>query len=237
MAEYLEEVYPELVELYGYEPPQRSVFEIYNNAKGLTAHQWFSARMVGLPWIQTIGASTGMMVALASQTASPQPYNWARVVKHEFVHVLTLQQTHFNIPHWFTEALAVTSEDIQRPAEWNRMLLERVPRGELWSLDELTGIFVRPETPADWQFAYCQSRLYAQYMIETFGKESISKMLDLYRKNVRTNDAIPQVFGMTAEKFDEGYWSFLKRIVEDELGGSVSEAPRSIADLEKEFDA
>lgn len=237
MAEYLEEVYPELVELYGYEPPQRSVFEIYNNAKGLSAHQWFSARMVGLPWIQTIGASTGMMVALASPTASPQPYNWARVVKHEFVHVLTLQQTHFNIPHWFTEALAVTSEGIERPAEWNRMLLERVPRGDLWSLDELTGIFVRPETPADWQFAYCQSRLYAQYMIETFGKETISSMLDLYRKNVRTNDAIPQVFEMTAEEFDNGYRDFLKRIVEEELGGSSLEAPKSIADLEKEFNA
>lgn len=237
MAEYLEEVYPELVELYGYEPPQRSVFEIYNNAKGLSAHQWFSARMVGLPWIQTIGASTGMMVALASPTASPQPYNWARVVKHEFVHVLTLQQTHFNIPHWFTEALAVTSEDIKRPAEWNRMLLDRVPRDELWSLDELTGIFVRPETPADWQFAYCQSRLYAQYMIETFGKETISSMLDLYRKNVRTNDAIPQVFDMTAEEFDNGYREFLKRIVEEELDGSATEAPKSIVDIEKEFNA
>ena len=235
MAEYLEEVYPQLVELYGYEPPQRSVFEIYNNAKGLTAHQWFSARMVGLPWIQTIGASTGMMVALASPTASPQPYNWARVVKHEFVHVLTLQQTHFNIPHWFTEALAVTSEGVERPAEWNRMLLERVPRGELWSLDELTGIFVRPETPADWQFAYCQSRLYAQYMIETFGEETISRMLDLYRKNVRTNDAIAQVFEMTAEEFDAGYRDFLKRIVEEELGGSAIEAPKSITDIEKEF--
>ena len=237
MAEYLEEIYPELVELYGYEPPQRSVFEIYHNAKGLTAHQWFSARMVGLPWIQTIGASTGMMVALASPTASPKPYNWARVVKHEFVHVLTLQQTHFNIPHWFTEALAVTSEGIKRPAEWNQMLLDRVPKGELWSLDELTGIFVRPETPADWQFAYCQSRLYAQYMIETFGEETISEMLDLYRNNVRTNDAIPQVFEMTAEEFDEGYRNFLKRIVKDELGGSAVEAPRSIADLEKEFNA
>lgn len=237
MAEYLEEVYPELVALYGYEPPQRSVFEIYNNAKGLTAHQWFSARMVGLPWIQTIGASTGMMVALASPTASPQPYNWARVVKHEFVHVLTLQQTHFNIPHWFTEALSVTSEGIQRPAEWNRMLLDRVPRGELWSLDELTGIFVRPESPADWQFAYCQSRLYAQYMIETFGEETISEMLGLYRKNVRTNDAIPQVFDMTAEEFDAGYRDFLKRIVEEELGGSAIDAPKSIADIEKEFNA
>lgn len=237
MAEYLEEIYPELIELYGFEPPQRSVFEIYHNAKGLSAHQWFSARMVGLPWIQTIGASTGMMVALASPTASPEPYNWARVVKHEFVHVLTLQQTHFNIPHWFTEALAVTSENIKRPAEWNRMLLERVPRGELWSLDELTDVFVRPETPADWQFAYCQSRLYAQYMIETFGKETIRGMLDLYRKNVRTNDAIPQVFGMTAEEFDEGYRSFLKRIVDDELGNAAGQGPASIAELEKEFNA
>lgn len=237
MAEYLEEIYPELIELYGFEPPQRSVFEIYHNAKGLSAHQWFSARMVGLPWIQTIGASTGMMVALASPTASPEPYNWARVVKHEFVHVLTLQQTHFNIPHWFTEALAVTSENIQRPAEWNRMLLERVPRGELWSLDELTDVFVRPETPADWQFAYCQSRLYAQYMIETFGKETIRGMLDLYSRNVRTNDAIPQVFDMTAEEFDEGYRTFLKRIVDDELGNATGHAPLSISDLEKRFNA
>ncbi|MDA0283937.1 MAG: tetratricopeptide repeat protein, partial [Planctomycetota bacterium] len=237
MAEYLEEVYDELVDLYGYEPPQRSSFEIYNNAKGLSAHQWFSARMVGLPWIQTIGASTGMMVALASPTASPQPYNWARVVKHEFVHVLTLQQTRFNIPHWFTEALAVTSEDISRPAEWNRMLLDRVPRGELWSLDELTAVFVRPETPADWQFAYCQSRLYAQYMIENFGRDRIGKMLELYRRNVRTNEAIPQVFEMSVEEFDSGYRDFLKRIVQDELSGSVVVAPKSIADLERDFNA
>ena len=62
MAEYLEEVYPELVELYGYEPPQRSVFEIYNNAKGLDRASMVQCENVGLPWIQTIGASTGMML-------------------------------------------------------------------------------------------------------------------------------------------------------------------------------
>ena len=41
--------------------------------------EWFSARMVGLPWVQTIGASTGMIVALASPTQR-EPPNWARVV-------------------------------------------------------------------------------------------------------------------------------------------------------------
>lgn len=237
MAEHLEEVYEELVELYQFEPPNRTTFEIYNNAKGLSAHQWFSARMIGLPWIQTIGASTGMMVALSSPNAVQKPYNWARVIKHEFVHVVTLQQTRFNIPHWFTEALAVTSENIERPAIWNRLLLERVPRGDLWSLDELTQIFIRAPTPLDWQFAYCQSRIYAQYMIETYGEETIAAMLDSYRRNIPTNTAIEQVFQVSVEEFEAGYHAFLKRIVEDELGGSSVETPKSIADIEKDYNA
>lgn len=235
MAEHLEEVYAELVELYQFEPPTRTTFEIYHNAKGLSAHQWFSARMIGLPWIQTIGASTGMMVALSSPTAIQKPFNWARVIKHEFVHVVTLQQTRFNIPHWFTEALAVTSENVERPAVWNRLLLERVPRGHLWSLDELTQIFIRPPTPLDWQFAYCQSRLYAQFMIETYGEDKIALMLDAYRRNVPTNTAIEQVFEVPVEEFEKGYRAFLNRIVEDELGGSSVDAPKSISDIEKEF--
>lgn len=237
MAEYLEGVYEELVRQYGYEPPQRTNFEIYNKAKGQTAHQWFSARMVGLPWIQTIGASTGMMVALASPNATSQPYNWARVVKHEFVHVVTLQQTRFNIPHWFTEALAVTSEGTERPAVWNRLLLERVPNGQLASLDELNQIFVRPKTPLDWQFAYCQSRLYAQHMIEEYGADKIAGMLDAYRRNVPTRSAIPQVFGVSVEKFEQGYRSFLQKIVKEELGGSAVAAPLTLPDLEKAYEA
>ncbi len=236
MAEYLEEVYAELVAKYGFEPQQRTTFEIYNNANGQSAHQWFSARMVGLPWIQTIGASTGMMVALTSPTAADKPFNWARVVKHEFVHIVTLQQTHFNIPHWFTEALAVTSEGIERPAIWNQLLLQRVPASEIWSLDELTPIFQRPKSPLDWQFAYCQSRLYAQYMIETFGEECIAKMLDCFRRNLSTAEAIPEVFGMPAEKFDAGYREFLQHLV-DAMGGNAFAEPKSIADLEKDYEA
>ena len=190
--------------------------------------------MVGLPWIQTIGASTGMMVALSSPTATDKPYNWARVVKHEFVHVVTLQQTRFNIPHWFTEALAVTSENVQRPAVWNKLLLERVPAGKIWKLDELTQVFVRPDTPLDWQFAYCQSRLYARYMIEKYGEEAIAKLLDSYRNNVPTNAGIRRVFGVSADEFHAGYVEFLNRIVTDELGGAVASETKSIAELEKE---
>jgi tetratricopeptide (TPR) repeat protein len=235
MAEFLEENYDELVSQFGFEPPARTHFEIYNNAKGLSAHQWFSARMIGLPWIQTIGASTGVIVALASPTAAGEPFNWARVLKHEFVHIITLQQTNFHIPHWFTEALAVTSEGYPRPALWNKLLLERVPKGELRSLDELNDAFVRPKSQLDWQFAYCQSRLYAQYMIEQYGKESIPKLLAAYRRNMSTRDAIPQVFGDDVETFEKGYRKFLNVLVAELQGSTAPETQKTPAELEKAY--
>jgi cellulose synthase operon protein C len=234
MADYLESIYPELTKQFGYEPPQRTHFEIYNQAKGLSAHEWFSARMVGLPWIQTIGASTGVIVALASPTAAEEPFNWARVLKHEFVHVITLQQTKFNIPHWFTEALAVTAEGGARPEVWNHLLLARVPKGEIRSLDELNDGFIRPKSPADWQFAYCQSRLYAQYIIETYGEETIPKMLDAYRRNISTKDAIPKVFGVDVETFEKGYREFLNKLV-SEIQGGVPEEELTLAELVKAY--
>src|SRR5690606_12149338 len=66
MADYLEDTYDELTALFGFEPGQRTQFEVFGPAGGNSAHQWFSARMVGLPWVQTVGASTGLIVALAS---------------------------------------------------------------------------------------------------------------------------------------------------------------------------
>lgn len=237
MAEYLEESYAELTKLYGYEPPTRTTFEIYHDSKsGLTAHELFSARMVGLPWIQTIGASTGMMVALASPTAVKQPFNWARVLKHEFVHILTLQQTGFNIPHWFTEALAVTSEGLEFSSTWNRLLLERVPQDKLWKLDELNHIFARPETPDNWQFAYCQSRLYAQFMIEKHGAESIAKLLEAYRRNRATNDAIKDVFKMSGDEFHQQYVTFVKARVA-EMSNLQPTKVKSLSELEKAYEA
>ncbi|MGH7128749.1 MAG: tetratricopeptide repeat protein, partial [Planctomycetaceae bacterium] len=209
MAEYLEEIYPKLVKQFGYEPPQKTQFEIYNKAKGMSGHQWFSARMIGLPWIQTVGASTGMIVALTSPNAAAREFNWAQVLEHEFTHIITLQQTNFNIPHWFTEALAVHNEGYPRPDDWNELLLERVPKGELRNLGNLSDGFTRPESSPDWQFAYCQAELYAEYMIDEYGPETIPKLLAAYRDNLPTEKAIQQAFGVDLETFEQGYVEYL----------------------------
>ena len=65
-ARRLEAVYPELCKRFGYEPPRRTLVEVFNESEGLDGHQWFSARMVGMPDLDTVAASTGSIVAMAS---------------------------------------------------------------------------------------------------------------------------------------------------------------------------
>ena len=62
-----------------------------------------------MPYLETVAASTGRIVAMVSpgETAAARNSAWARTLRHEMVHVFNLQQTDYNIPHWFTEGLAV----------------------------------------------------------------------------------------------------------------------------------
>lgn len=212
-ARYLErDVYPQLVKELGFEPPEKSLFEIFNKAKNTNGHGWFSARMVGLPYIGTVGACAGKMVALASPNDLPKKYNWARVLKHEFVHVLNLQQTEFNIPHWYTEALAVQSEGYPRPRIWDELLAARVPKGELFDLDNINLGFIRPASGLDWQMAYCQSQLYAQYMLKQYGDDALLRMLSAYRDNLGTAAALRRCFQVEQADFERGYREFLAQV-------------------------
>jgi tetratricopeptide (TPR) repeat protein len=175
------------------------------------------------------------MVAMASPTSAPVPFNWARVLRHEFVHVITVQQSGFNIPHWFTEALAVLNEGYPPPSQWMDLLARRFP-GELRTLATLDRGFERPSNSDDWQFAYCQSRLYAEYMIERGGHDSLRKMLAAYRDNLSTPAAIKKVFGADIAQFEQGYREFLKAKV---AGLHVTQRPpsESVQKLEKEVEA
>src|SRR5262249_42815666 len=177
MGQWLEEVYPQLVHQMGFAPPEKSLFEVFCRFKNTDGHGWFSARMVGLPHIHPIGACAGKIVALQSPSEGQQRFNWSRVVKHEFVHVINLQQPDFNITHWFTEALAVLNEGYPRPQSWNDLLVERSARGKLFNLDSINLGFIRPRSSDDWTLAYCQASLYAQFMRERYGEDAIARML------------------------------------------------------------
>src|SRR5205823_11895565 len=99
MAPYLEQIYADLADRFGHRPAGPILIEIFNS------HEMFSGRTIALPDLHTIGACTGRVVAMASPNGKGirRPFNWARVLHHELVHIFNLEQTHFQVPHWLTE--------------------------------------------------------------------------------------------------------------------------------------
>ena len=228
MSDYLERIYPKVVQELGFEPSGKTQIEIMKN------HQWFSGRTTGLPFLPTVGACTGRVVALASPRATNQPFNWARVLTHELVHVITLQQTNFNIPHWFTEALAVQSEGFPRPQPWNVMLMERVPnRKGILTLDTINLGFIRPKEPEDRQMAYCQAQLYAEFMTKRFGPDATRKMLVSYAQGVSTQKAVETNFKVPKAQFEKEYLAYLDEVVSKIKARSTEEKLPTRSELER----
>ncbi|REK05504.1 MAG: tetratricopeptide repeat protein [Planctomycetota bacterium] len=236
MGRWLEEVYPQLVEQMGFAPPEKSLFEVFSKARNTDGHGWFSARMVGLPRVHTIGACAGKIVALQSPTDAERKFHWARVLKHEFIHVVNLQQTNFNIPHWFTEALAVLNEGYPRPEDWNALLAKSAAEDKLFDLDSINFGFIRPHSSDEWTLAYCQAEIYAEYMLERFGPDAVAKMLSAYGDNLTTPEALQRSFGVSQQDFEQGYTAYLQKIL-DALPATEQDTDNSLATLTKKLEA
>jgi tetratricopeptide (TPR) repeat protein len=220
VAEYLEDVYADLADKFQYKPAGPILIEIFNN------HEMFSGRVVALPDLHTIGACTGRMFAMVAphgwyragdvgkDGGRMKFFNWSRVIRHELVHIFNLEQTHFQVPHWLTEGLAVNNENFPRPQPWNELLLKRVPAGDLMNLDNIDLGFIRPRNfPEDWHMAYCQSQLYVDYAKKQYGKEVVGQLLAAYGDGLETDKVIQKVCKVDKATFEKGYREYLDEVV------------------------
>jgi len=181
-----------------YEPPQKTIIEL------MPDHRWFGVRITGMPAIHTIAASTGPVIAMEAPTIGVNhmgPYDWVRVVRHEYVHTVTLSRTHNRIPHWFTEAAAVHLEQAPRDYSTCQLLTSALINDTLFDMDEINIAFVRPKQPTDRSQAYAQGEWMYSYMIERFGKQSPLKLMDLYAQGVREEQAMASVFSEPRDQF------------------------------------
>jgi tetratricopeptide (TPR) repeat protein len=212
IAEYLEGIYADLAKQFDYRPKGPILIEVFRT------HEMFSGRVVALPDLHTIGACTGRMFAMVSPNGKRggQPmaaFNWARVLRHEMVHIFNLEQTRFQVPHWYTEGLAVINEGFPRPQPWNALLVKRVPADELMNLDNVDLGFMRPRGPDDWHMAYCQSQLYVEYLKLKFGDKVVGELLAAYRDGLDTAAALERVCKVDKAAFEKGYRAYLDEVV------------------------
>ena len=231
MGDYLEKVYSDLAEKFQYRPRGPILIEVFNN------HEMFSGRVIALPDLHTIGACTGRMFAMVSPNGKGirKPFNWGRVLRHEMTHIFNLEETNFQVTHWLTEGLAVINEDYPRPQEWNELLVERVPKGDLMNLDNIDLGFIRPRSPLDWHMAYCESQLYVEFMKSKYGPQTVGEALSAYRDGLETPEVIARVCKVDEATFEKGYREYLDGVVKS-LQGARVEKPMSYRELQDAHD-
>jgi tetratricopeptide (TPR) repeat protein len=204
-GDYLESIYKAVCSEYHQEPPVKTFIEVF------PTHDAFSVRTTGSPWIGTVGASTGRVIAMVAPRkghATMGPFNWSQVLRHEFTHTVTLAATDNRIAHWFTEGLAVSQEHAPLRWEWVPMLYQAVNRNQLFPLNQITWGFIRPKRPIDRQLAYAESFWICQYIEGKWGHESILKMLAEFRLGKEQPEVFQTVLGQSESEFEKGFFAW-----------------------------
>ncbi len=198
MADHLEQMYREITTVYEHEPKRKTHIDLMPNEK------WFAVRITGMPDIWTIAASTGDVISLTPPREGPDqrgPFDWANVVRHEFVHTVTLSQTHNRLPHWFTEACAVSQELVDRDYQTCQLLAWALYKDKLFTLENINWGFIRPKTPRDRPLAYAQANWMVEFITKTAGHRAILQLLHLYGQGADNVSAIEQVMGCDSDTF------------------------------------
>lgn len=225
--DYLESIHKPVCDAFKHEPPVKTIIEIF------PTHAQFSARITGAPWIPTVGASTGRVIAMSSPRRGEgqmmNPYNWAQVLRHEYTHTVTLSATENRIGHWMTEGLAVVEEHSPMRWEWVPMLHHAVTQKELFTLDNLTWGFVRPKRPQDRSLAYAQSFWVCTYIEEKWGREALLKMMAEFKRGKTQEDVFPTVLGVSTRSFDVEFFAWTEKQVAG--WGYDEETSKKYADL------
>ncbi len=238
LQEMVEQMYADVTSVFQYQPENKTLIEVLPDEK------WFAVRITGLPEIWTIGASTGDVIAITPPRAGAHQrgaFDWDRVIRHEFVHTVTLAQTRNRLPHWFTEACAVSQEPGGRDYNTCRLLADALQSHQLFALDQINWAFIRPKTPRDRPLAYAQAHWMVEYLTATYGHEAIVKLLTLYGQGVPNEAALQQISGKTSAELMAAFqiwateqvkrWGLLVRPEDAEISKTLAGKPPDPAAL------
>jgi tetratricopeptide (TPR) repeat protein len=115
------------------------------------------------------------------------------VLWHEFCHVITLTATQNRMPRWLSEGISVYEERQANPAWGERMNLayrDLILKGELTPLGELSGAFLSPSNSVQLQFAYFESSLVVEFIVQQFGFDTLKKILSDLHDGEEINPSI-----------------------------------------------
>lgn len=199
VLDLLEQARTVLCQKYGVALTRQTRVDIFPEQKD------FAVRTFGMPDNPGyLGVCFGSVITANSPASqAPNPANWRDVLWHEFCHVVTLTKTKNRMPRWLSEGISVYEERQANPTWGERMDLayrEMVLHGELTPLGELSGAFLAPKDGEHLEFAYFESSLVVEYVVQQYGLETLKQILsdlgdgrDVYQAIAARTCPLPQL--------------------------------------------
>jgi tetratricopeptide (TPR) repeat protein len=195
----------------------------------------FGVRTFGLPGADgLLGVCFGSVITAISPAAHGEhPSNWEAVLWHEFCHVVTLTKTRNKMPRWLSEGISVYEEGRENPAyatslspQFRAMILDEsfVP------LSQLSSAFLASKTALHLQFAYFESALAAEFLVDRWGLQAVNGLLDDLGAGRAINDALPRRTEMSLDQLDGEFARFARQRASKTAPGATWEDPELPAD-------
>lgn len=189
VLDLLERARTHLTQRYKLELNAPTTVEIFSNPAD------FGVRTFGMPGNPGyLGVCFGRVITANSPASTaPKGVNWEAVLWHELAHVATLQLTANKMPRWLSEGISVVEERLAHPAWGERLTPEyrdMILGEDLTPIARLSAAFLIPKSPQHLQFAYYQSSLVVEFLLERFGLPKLLAILHDLRDGTFINDAL-----------------------------------------------
>jgi tetratricopeptide (TPR) repeat protein len=190
VVDLLTEAKKVLGEKYGLTIEDPTLVEFYPNQQDFAIRSFGSLGGQGL-----LGVCFGSVVTMNSPgSVTAGKNNWEATLWHEYCHVVTLTATKNKMPRWLSEGISVY-EEIQRNDLWGqtmtpsyrKMILEEEA---LTPISEMSQAFFQAKSGQHIMFAYYQSMLVVEFIVDNFGMKALRGILADLGDGALINEAI-----------------------------------------------
>jgi tetratricopeptide (TPR) repeat protein len=205
----LEKARATLTKKYGLDLTNQTTVEIFPQQKD------FAVRTFGMPGGEGyLGVCFGNVITANSPAVHNM--NWHSVLWHEFCHVVTLHLTQNKMPRWLSEGISVYEERRADPRcgeQLDPKYREFIMTGKMKPISDMSSAFMAPPSPIYLQFAYYQSSLVVEFIIERFGPDAIKAILRDLGEGKPINDALA-AHTVEMSKLEKDFEAFAKGAAE-----------------------
>ena len=185
---------------YGYYPGNKTMVFIYSDQKSMWDYQQSVSgqAVMGLYNLGIIHVLSPKAY-LSQRQIDAKDFEINGPILHEYVHRVVDDKSGGNVELWLTEGLALYEEYDVDGTEW----AEGFSYERYFTADELRNNFMK----LDETQSYRQSYDIVRGLIEQYGREDISSMLEELKNGNTLEDAFLKVFGLELNEYiDSGVW-------------------------------